>query len=323
MLKKFESYLSDILGIHVVVQKWTLEQRLPIFLRDLYDFFECRLLDTPHLLMAAKDHEQTPGIIRKHMQQVADKWGKEIIYLHPSISSYNRKRLIEQKISFVVPGKQMYLPLMGIDLREHIRKLRSPMITFTPSTQAVMLYAIYNRKLGGFTPLDLANTLDYTQMTLTRVFDEIESSGLGDVKMVGRQRVLKFDLEAKDLWEKAYEYFRSAVKKRVVVQLPDHQRVGLFSGLSALSRYTMLSEPDNPAYAVSTDQWKYLKQSGIVLEQAFKEPGAAEVEIWSYAPDLFGTTDTVDRLSLYLTLKDSKDERIESALTDLLETFEW
>lgn len=325
-LKKFENYLFDNLGLSVDANKWSEGKLLPLFLRDHYVFYECRLLGTSCLLMAAKDEEeQTPATICKHLKQVKQKWQYEVVYLHPSLSTHNRKRLIEYKISFVVPGNQMYLPPLGIDLREHIRKMRSSRKKkFSPATQAVFLYLLCHGTENGVTPTGLVNKLGYSHMTLTRAFDEIETAGLGDVVTEGRERILRFELDQRTLWEKALEYLRSPVKKRMFVNSQNKQLQGVKAGLLALSRYSMLAEPITPVYAVNTEQWKTLQQSEGFVEMALPvEPGSVEVEVWSYDPQLFSKNDVADRLSLFLSLQDSQNERVESALDVLMEGVEW
>jgi len=37
------------------------------------------------------------------------------------VSSFERKRLINHRVSFIVPGKQLYLPFLAVDLRESFR----------------------------------------------------------------------------------------------------------------------------------------------------------------------------------------------------------
>ena len=64
-------------------------------------------------------------------------------------------------------------------------------------------------------------------------------------------------------------------------------------------------------------------QQDKFLELAAPEPGAFEIELWKYAPAHFAQDGTVDRLSLYLSLKDSADERVQSALDVLLGEMEW
>ena len=323
--KEFENYVYEDLGIQVVTRKWFEEKRLPLFLRDLYSFFECEILGISYLLVTPKSgEEQTPASVRKHLNLLLEKWDREIIYLHPSISTYNRKRLIEQKVSFVVPGNQMYLPCLGIDFREYIKKQRlSKTSKFSPSTQAVVLYALHNKITSEVTPSSLAEELGYSPMTLTRAFDELETVGLAEVKMEGRERVLRFNLDRGLLWQKAQKYLRSPVKKRILVQAINNQWPKAMAGLTALSHYSMLAEPQIEVYALSTEQWKNLKLSGDFIEIRFPEAGSYEIEIWNYAPQLLAQRDIVDRLSLYLSLKNNKDERIESALDELLEGFEW
>jgi hypothetical protein len=48
-----------------------------------------------------------------------------------------------------------------------------------------------------------------------------------------------------------------------------------------------------------------------------------EIEIWKYDPELLARKGVVDPLSLYLSLKNIKDERVEMALDTLLEKFQW
>lgn len=322
---KFKKYLFENLGVSLSLEKWQKEQSLPLFLRDLYGFYECHLLHEPCLVMEVRDEEEitAPATIRKHIRQIENKWQHGVIYLHPSISSYNRKRLIEHKISFVVPGNQMYLPLLGIDLREHIKRGRAVKQKISPSTQAVILYVLYNWPQNRLTPSQLAGQLNYSPMTLTRAFDEIEAAGLGDVEMESRERVLHFNVEKRSLWEKALELLRSPVGRRIKV-LALHDALSFtLAGESALSCSSMLGEPPHPVYAVSAEEWKVMQATGEVTKLIIHEPGSIEVEIWKYAPNLFAKGRIVDPLSLFLSLKENKDERVETALGTLLETFQW
>ena len=324
LVQKLEKYLFESLGVSLAIQKWQKEKSLPLFLRDLYKFHECQLLHESCLVMEARDEEEiTPATIRKHIRQIEDIWRHGVIYLHPSISSYNRKRLIEHKISFVVPGNQMYLPLLGIDLREHIKGVRSVKKKISPSTQAVILFMLYNWPQEGLTPSRLAAQLNYTPMTLTRVFDEIETAGLGNIEMEWRERVVHFEVSKKSLWEKSLDLLRSPVRKRVKVSVPDRMLPLLLSGESAMPHYSMLAEPPHTVYAVSAEEWKVLQLSEEVTELKIHEPGSKEIEIWKYNPELFAREGVVDPLSLYLSLHGTKDERVEMALDTLLEKFQW
>lgn len=323
IISQFGKYLGNVLGLTVKPEKWAGEKGLPFFLQDSYLFYELTLLNTPCLMMIAKnDAGQTPATISKHVKQVRHKWEGEVIYVKQTLSSYNRTRLIEHKISFVVPGNQMYLPLLGIDLREHFRKARSARRKFSPSTQAVILNTLLGEERV-FTPSCLARKLGYTVMTLTRALDELESAGIGEVFMDGRERKLHFSESNKDLWEKARVLMRSPVKKRHYLRYSGEEWPGVSSGLTALAHYSLLSPPDNPVYALGMAEWKTLKQRNEILEMPMPEPNSFEVEIWNYSPHLFATDNIIDRFSLYLSLQDLKDERVHMALDEMMDGIQW
>lgn len=325
LLREFERHLKEALNITVVPKEWGDVDKLPFFLRDLYTFFQASLLNTSCLLMVSQDkEEQTPANIRKQMLQVQAKWDGEVIYLCPSVSAYNRKRLIEQKVPFVVPGNQMYLPMLGIDLREHFRQIRTAAPgKLSPSTQAVVLHALLHGPGKDYTPSRLANQLGYTVMTLTRAFDELESLGLGEVVTEGRERVLRFNDGKKALWERSREFMRSPVKRRIFIRPPGKKGGGIPAGLTALAHYTMLAPPSVPVYAVSMEEWKSMKSFNAVVELPAAEPQSFEIEIWNYSPLQFKEEDVVDRFSLYLSLQDNVDERVQSALENMMEEASW
>jgi len=325
LLRDFERHLKENLDITATTKKWEGVDSLPFFLRDSYTFYEVSLLNTPCLLMVARDNnEQTPAIIRKQMLQVQAKCDGEVIYLCSSVSAYNRKRLIEQKVPFVVPGNQMYLPMLGIDLREHFRQIRSAAPgKLSPSTQAVVLHVLLHGPKD-YTPSRLANQLRYTVMTLTRAFDELASLGLGEVLTEGRERVLRFSDGKKDLWQRSREFMRSPVKKRIFIRPPEQRWCGIPAGLTALAHFTLLAPPSTPVYAVSLDDWKSMKLTNAILELPAAEAQSHEVEIWNYSPLLFKEEDdVVDRFSLYLSLQDNVDERVQSALEKMMEEVLW
>lgn len=323
--KKFENYLFENLGLVSHLKPWDKEKGLPFFLRDLYTFYECELLSQPWLVMAVRDAEEiTPATIRKHIGQLQKKWNHDVLYLHPAISTYNRKRLIEQKISFVIPGNQMYLPALGVDLREYIRSKRAEKIKkFSPSTQALVLSLLYDWPEEGVTPSQLAGKLGYTAMTMTRAFDELETSGLAVVSTKSRERVLRVEEDRKIFWQKCLQYLRSPVGKRVKVQAPYDKYSLLLAGESALSRFTMLAPPSRAFYALSRDLWKTMQREWDISELSFHSDNSVVIEIWKYPPELFAREAMVDPLSLYLSLLAINDERVEMALDELQERFPW
>ncbi len=324
IIPTLERYLHETLGLTVMAIPWKQEGGVPFFLKDSYDFYEMELLGSRCVLMIAKGNEEpTPARVCKHIKQVQNKWQGICIYVQPAMSAYNRKRLIEQKVAFVVPGNQMYLPELNIDLREYFRKWRTMAKALSPSAQVVIIAALLGRIKGRALPSDLAKQFGYSTMSMSRVLDMIEAAELSEVNQEGRERWLSLLSSKTALWEKARTLMRDPVKKRVWVdRIKGTDVVTIKSGLSALAEHTLLNPPRQPVYAISKERWKMLQQSGVnALAEA--EDGVCELEVWSYNPELTAQGQVVDTFSLYLSLQKNKDERVETALNQMMEQIKW
>ena len=324
MIHKTKRYLVDVLGLNIDVDLWSENRRLPVYLQDSYKFQQTTLHNLPCLLMIALgEQEQTPAVIRKHAENIRDRWEGEVIYVRRNITAYNRHRLIQHKVSFIVPEKQLYLPLLGIDLREHFRRIRSEREQLSPSSQAVVINVLLDHNNHKYAPRELADKLGYSTMALTRVFDELEFAGIATTSRQGRKRFIEFPVDKRHLWETAGKFLRDPVKKRVYVNRMSSQIPNVVAGLTALSRMSMLSAPDRMTYAISGKAWKTIKEEDGLKQLPPIESDAIELEIWHYNPVTFAINGGVDPFSLYLSLRDSNDERIQIALEEMMEKIKW
>ena len=173
-------------------------------------------------------------------------------------------------------------------------------------------------------PAEVVSELGYTAMTLSRAVKELTAAGIATLRTEGRARWLHTERTAAATWERAKPLLRSPVKRRfwarpVPKWKPPHVRL---AGLSALARYSMLSEPQWPIYAVSPAQWKAATKAGIeTLPEPL--PGTCEWELWHYNPALIPNGETVDPLSLTLSLQGDQDERVQLALDELKRHYPW
>jgi hypothetical protein len=53
------------------------------------------------------------------------------------------------------------------------------------------------------------------------------------------------------------------------------------------------------------------------------EHATARIEVWSYPPERLGDHEMVDPLSLYLSLRNSQDERVQQQLEQLIAEVKW
>jgi DNA-binding MarR family transcriptional regulator len=322
------AYLKETLGIAPRIRAWPGAGALPYFLVDAFDIREMDFLDQ-QILLAVDRRPDRPGLakLRAQVEKLRELAGVPVVYVTAALASYERKRLVEQKLPFLVPGNQLYLPDLGIDLREYFRKRSTARDAgLSPATQAMMIAALVHKPWRAEQQTaELANGLGYTAMTLSRAIKELIGVGIATVRTEKRTRWLQMGATAAETWERAKPSMRNPVKQRLWIRVPAACRKPphlLLAGLSALARHTMIVEPQWPIYAIGPAEWKMARVSNVqVLPEHL--PGACEWELWHYDPMLVKESETVDPLSLALSLQDNTDERVQLALDELKERNPW
>ena len=97
----------------------------------------------------------------------------------------------------------------------------------------------------------------------------------------------------------------------------------MLAGISALSLRTMIAADRLPSYALTLAGFQEAVEKGACTGCRDAESATARIEVWSYEPRLLGDEQMVDPLSLYLSLRDSPDERIQQQLEQLIEGVKW
>ncbi len=97
----------------------------------------------------------------------------------------------------------------------------------------------------------------------------------------------------------------------------------LLAGMSALSQRSLLEDDRLPTYAVSKKSLPALLDNRLFREAHGSEEATFTLEAWHYDPFVLSQHTTVDPLSLYLSLRDSPDERVQQQLETLLEGVSW
>jgi hypothetical protein len=321
------AYLHETLGIAPKVRAWTGTGKLPYFLQEAFEVRELKLLDR-QILLAIDKRPERQGLanVRGQMDKLRQLAGIPVVYVTGALASYERKRLVEQKVPFLVPGNQLYLPDLGIDLREYFRKPTvAAQTALSPATQAMLIAVLLRRPWRTeWQPAEVVNELGYTAMTLSRAVKELTAAGIATLRTEGRVRWLHTERTAAQTWEHARPMLRSPVKRRVwMLPTPKGRPRPLrLAGLSALARFSMLTEPQWPTYAVGQAELKVATQAGFeTLPEPL--PGACEWELWHYSPAIVRDSDTVDPLSLTLSLQGNQDERVQLALDELKGRFPW
>lgn len=325
MMPNLPAYLHEVLGSAAAeIRPCPDAGQLPFLLQDVFDFLSTAITGIPVVLACPKT-EQKPSLkhIRAQLSRAEMLLGRPVAYCPDELEPYERRNLIEQKQAFIVPGNQMYLPDLGIDLREYFSRARIRRVeAFNPSTQAFLIWWLLNHPVHQRVRVDdICSPLGYSKMSVTRVVRELVSTGLVESFVEGRFVGLKLLQTHAETWQKVQNRFKSPVKKTVWINQQFIDTSMRLAGLSALGMQSMLAPPDERCYAVSSTDWSRMKGSVSHIPQP--APGLAQLQIWTYKPDIVRNSKLVDTLSLWASLKDVPDDRVQISLDEMMKELRW
>jgi hypothetical protein len=318
-----ERYLGDTLHDRIPVEEFADTLSLPSFLERTYSFYETRIAGWRCVFLAALDRAATPSEIAKHIGLVRRSVEAIIVFAAPSLNAHSRSRLIGQGVPFVVPGNQLYIPDLAVDLREHFRAPRQRHKDgLSPAAQAVLFDHLLRHDENATIPSVIAARLRYSAMSIGRAFDDLVQAGVALTEKHGKERHIRFKGDGRRLFEAARDLLRSPVRAVKFVRGDHFQAPLKRAGESALAALTDLSRPSIVTYAVAAGDWKAITQTSGFIETS-RDQADLVIETWSYDPAALSDTDIVDPLSLYAQFKDHRDERVSMAAEHLLESIPW
>ncbi len=336
-MRKTLTYIEETLGIQPTVAPIAKSymDRLPMYIHETFKLYRTNLFNTEIILAELKNEgELSIQQTEKQVQQVKNQFNQKVVVILENVQAYNRKRLIEKGINFIVPGKQLYMPDLLIDLRESYvnPKAKPKNETLLPSAQFLLIYHIIHRnqqwKLEEHPFKEIAQKLGYTPMAITNAIDNLKYHELIDVEGE-KEKFTRFRYDRHELWNIAHQQklLVNPVIKTVYVDKKPKDLFLLHSNASALPEYTDLNPSRQEYFAIEKTVFYGLQKSNALVNPNEYE-GMYALEVWKYNPltlvdELPNDKAVVDPLSLYLSVKESRDERIEMALDQILEKFIW
>jgi len=323
---KTEAYLATTLGLAARFSSAPEAERWPLYLTEAYDARRCDISGRSFFALHVRAVEFTPETFAKHADWILQRTSLRSLFIFDALALRQRRRLIEAKIPFLCPDNQLYLPDLGLDLREQVKAPPKKVTQLAPAAQVLLLACLHRKIVPGepFTGVSLGAKFGYTKMTMARALDELRQFHWVETEGNRQSSQHRFVLSGRELWEQARPRLRSPVTKRLYLEewFPGEK---FKAGESALEELTMLGHPRRATWAITPQQWKTLqREPGThLIPEAAKANAHAEFELWRYDPALLATTPLADSLSLVLSLQDNPDERIQMAVDDVLRKFPW
>ena len=299
---------------------------LPLYLRERYLHWKGAVFGREFVFAIDQGGEEAPTATEfaNHSNLLSKTLGAAVVLVLPGILPALRQRLVAMGVPFVVPGSQAFLPLALIDLRERQpRPIRERRHRLTPAAQTVLLYHLLKESLEGLPLGRIAEAVGYSPIMLTQVKVQLAARGFCSGKIEGRTTRLHFLQQGRNLWDAALPFFANPDRHFDWVCWEKPGEPAVLAGLSALSEATLLAAPRIPTYAIRNKEYQDLLNRGEIRKTSQRDEANACIEVWSYDPRLLAEEGRVDVLSLYLTLSDSPDERVQQQLETLLEAVPW
>ncbi len=314
-----EKYIESVLHQKIELIPCEGLEGLPLYLNGNYNFY--RMLITGQQCILAVPKEQARlSEFRKHQKRIEQITGQYCVLYLKNMNYYSRDKMLEEGIPFIWENKQIYMPFLGILLKKNDARKLPDCSEISFLTQKFLLTALYE-KWNNMNVTMAAEHMCVSKMSITRVFDEIESMQIPILDKNGRsRRYIQYGTK-KDIWKVIEPFMRSPLLKEYYLEKSVDENL-MKSGISGLSEMSMLEDNGYQTYAVT----KYeIREKRIAWKkQVPKEevPGCIIQELGYCIP--FKNGKVIDPLSIYLLLKNETEEpRIEIAIDEMLEEYVW
>jgi hypothetical protein len=298
-----------------VAEEKILLKGLPLFIKSKYKFSEIIINKMPYLLVAVKDNTFGPRELKKHMKIINNAIELQIIWYFKELHFNKVQRMIQNGENFIIENKQIHLPIIGTSLKnQNDKKISKEKLNGL--AENVLIREILKGDISGKNKRDIAKDFDVTEMTMGRAINRLLANDLCYEERDNTSKLVIF-YSRDELWKFLRERMESPVKEEVY---GEQRPKGLpLSGISALSKLTMLADDDVPTYAINKKEFKkYYDKDNSVLREFAK----AKVELWNREPILVNKG-VINPLDIYLIHKNDEDERVQIELERLLEENEF
>lgn len=287
-----------------------------------FNFLDGEFNGIPLLFIKPKMSVPSPRSMALIADRIEKLFGLPVVFVLEKCPAYQRKRLVEKGVYFVVSDGYAFLPMLLANSRMRKSAVAKRL---SPAAQYILLYHLQVESIEGKSAKDLKDIIPYSYPSIALGLTQLEDVGICQrVSDTSKNKTLGFSYRGHELWDKAQNYLSTPVDKRIFcdgLKSDDHFAV---SNINALAHYTNLSSGSETMIAISPKQLEEL-ESAKNLVHPNPLDGDVEIEVWKYPPVVAGGFNAkyVDRLSLALSLKDNDDARVENEVERLINEMQW
>ncbi len=286
-----------------------------------YKFFDGDFHGLSLLFAEPKGNIPSPRILSITANELTEKFGLPVVFILDECPAYERQRLIDKEVYFVVSDKYAHLPMLVANERLRKTKLAKGL---TPVAQFLLLFHLQVESLEGRAARDMEKKVPYSYASITLGITCLADLGICQKLADGSKRkVLHFHEKGRQLWDNVQSLLFDPVEQRLYCDEFLSEEHFPVCGINALAHYTMLNPDSEKMIMMSAKQLRELTSSGALIRPN-EYDGDVLIEAWKYPPVVKEETPNwVDKLSLALSLREDSDPRVEGEIERLIDEMGW
>ncbi|HEM3510886.1 TPA: hypothetical protein U1250_000213 [Streptococcus suis] len=301
---------------HFEAQIQQIDLDLPIIFQKRYEFSTLTVKNKVFLLVKEKRPGSLDNFV-KQAQAIQKQVDKDVILVFNKLSDEQKKKLLQIGASYIDYQENTFIPQIGFLFSKASEKFE-PSNPLSPTEQMLLIALLLH------TPdliIDLVEISLITRLSIPSLYRYLKA-----FKARGwfhnKQKTYQFAKPKQMIFEEVKSLIKDPIREVLVISDKDFQQLYnegalKMTYLQALSQFSMLADSENyGSYAISKKRYKRIEKE--IQQNIFQ---GHRLEIWNYEPVPFdyiknnwfenGDVILVDPISLYLTLKDVEDPRIE------------
>ena len=315
-----QKIMSIFLSCYINVSVEKIALTLPISFEKRFQYVQMKFHKESFLLIKEKRRGSLDSFVTQ-ARIMGEKASMDVILVFSKLSDNEKKQLLQARVPFVDFKGNLFFPPLGLALNanDDVEVFKE----LTPSEQLTWIAFLLTK---GQKVVDVDLLSQITGLPNSTIYRCLRT--FKTLNWLNKpNKLYAYTASKKELFLKSESFLFNPIKKRLLLSDFDLNKIQsdsrlLYGGTYALSYLTFLAESDeNSSYVISQRQFNKLS---LPLSQHILE--GKILEIWRYSPfvsefwnDFKETQDRqfVDPISLYLTLKDDDDPRVEEEIEAL------
>lgn len=305
-----DNYIIDIAGLSVSLTRCGKTGKRGKTETDepRFDLYRGEFRGAEMLFLRPEDGNPTPGKCARISERIAVQTGRRPVFILDPAPAYDRRRLMEKDVYFVMSGKYAYLPMLVA--LEKARSRPAPK-KLSAAAQYILLYHLQVEDIQGKPISAIASLMPYSLESVSLGLTCLCDLGLCEkTEIDAYSRTVIFRKRGRQLWDAALAYMASPVTRRYRCDTIGDESGTAYaeSGTAALGDYAPQGIRHERRIMMTATELRRLRADGMEM-LPYGSDGGTVVEVWKYPPvRRKGTTSLkADPLSAALTLYEEED----------------